>query len=64
MDILDHPPYSPDVAQSDYHLFPALKQHLAGINFETDEEVKEAVNRFLQEAVAEWCDADIKKLVG
>jgi len=24
---LDHPPYSPDLAQSDYHLFPGLKEN-------------------------------------
>jgi histone-lysine N-methyltransferase SETMAR len=24
---LDHPPYSPDLAQSDYHLFPGLKKN-------------------------------------
>jgi len=23
---LDHPPYSPDLALSDYHLFPGLKK--------------------------------------
>jgi len=23
---LDHPPYSPDLATSDYHLFPGLKK--------------------------------------
>jgi len=23
---LDHPPYSPDLAPSDYHLFPVLKK--------------------------------------
>jgi histone-lysine N-methyltransferase SETMAR len=23
---LDHPPYTPDLATSDYHLFPALKK--------------------------------------
>jgi histone-lysine N-methyltransferase SETMAR len=27
---LDHPPYSPDVAQLDYHLFPGLKKQLKG----------------------------------
>jgi len=26
---LDHPPYSPDLAPSDYHLFPGLKKQLA-----------------------------------
>jgi len=25
---LDHPPYSPDLALSDYHLFPGLKKQL------------------------------------
>jgi len=25
---LDDPPYSPDLAPSDYHLFPGLKKHL------------------------------------
>jgi len=27
---LDHPPYSPDLAPSDYHLFPGLKKRLDG----------------------------------
>jgi hypothetical protein len=27
---LDHPPYSPDLAPSDYHLFPGLKKQLKG----------------------------------
>jgi len=31
---LDHPPYSPDLAPSDYHLFPGLKKH-----FSSDAEV-------------------------
>jgi hypothetical protein len=27
---LDHPPYSPDLAPSDYHQFPGLKKQLKG----------------------------------
>jgi len=27
---LDHPPYSPDLTPSDYHLFPGLKKQLKG----------------------------------
>jgi hypothetical protein len=30
---LDHPPYSPDLDPSDYHLFPGLKKQLKGHNF-------------------------------
>jgi len=28
--VLPHPPYSPDLAPSDFHLFPKLKKHLKG----------------------------------
>jgi len=30
---LDHPPYFPDLAPSDYHLFPGLKKQLKGRHF-------------------------------
>jgi histone-lysine N-methyltransferase SETMAR len=36
---LDHPPYSPDLAPSDYHLFPGLKKRLKGRHFSSDAEV-------------------------
>ena len=35
-EILDHPPYSPDLAPSDFYLFPRLKEHLRGKKFEDD----------------------------
>jgi len=36
---LDHPPYSPDLDPSDYHLFPGLKKQLKGRHFSYDAEV-------------------------
>jgi len=36
---LDHPTYSPDLAPSDYHLFPGLKRKLKGRQFSSDAEV-------------------------
>jgi len=36
---LDHPPYSPDLAPSDYHLFSGLKKQLKGRHFSSDAEV-------------------------
>ena len=39
---LDHPPYSPDLAPSDYHLFPGLKKQLKGRHFWSDAEVTAA----------------------
>ncbi|XP_017791911.1 PREDICTED: histone-lysine N-methyltransferase SETMAR-like [Habropoda laboriosa] len=44
-DTVTHPPYSPDIAPSDYHLFPELKKHLGGTHFRTGEELKEEVLR-------------------
>ncbi|KAM4678284.1 histone-lysine N-methyltransferase SETMAR-like isoform 1-T2 [Discoglossus pictus] len=46
-EILDHPSFSPDLAPSDFHLFPSLKKHLAGSQFLTDEDVITAVDAFL-----------------
>jgi len=36
---LNHPPYSPDLPPSDYHLFPGLKKQLKGRHFSSDAEV-------------------------
>jgi len=33
---LDHTTYSPDLAPSDYHLFPGLKKQLKGRHFSSD----------------------------
>jgi len=37
---MHHPPYSPDLTPSDYHLFLTLKQHLRGQRYSTDDELK------------------------
>jgi hypothetical protein len=42
-EVLDHPPYSPDLAPSDFHLFGLLKKDLGGRRFATDGEVQQAV---------------------
>jgi len=36
---LDHPPYSPDLAPSDYQLFSGLKKQLKGCHFSSNAEV-------------------------
>jgi len=45
---MPHPPYSPDLAPSDFRLFPKLKEHLKGRRFSCDEEVKSAVRKWFQ----------------
>ena len=47
--LVDHPPYSPDLAPSDYFLFPNMKKHLAGQHYRSDEEVIAAVEEFLRD---------------
>ncbi|GFV60698.1 uncharacterized protein TNCV_4180341 [Trichonephila clavipes] len=37
---IDDPPYSPDLARSDFHLFRYLKEFLGGKRFDTADEVK------------------------
>jgi len=60
--ILEHLPYSPDLAPSDFHLFPALKDHLSGHKFASDD-VKTAVMRWLKSQGTEFYKAGINKLV-
>jgi len=44
---LDHPPYSPDLAPSDYHQFPGLRKKLKGRHFSSDAEVTAAAEIWL-----------------
>jgi len=43
----EHPAYSPDLAPSDFSLFPTLKEFLGGRRFNSDEDVKDAVHEWL-----------------
>ena len=46
-EIRPHPPYSPDMAPSDFYMFPKLKFHLRGTQYGSNEGVIEAVNEYL-----------------
>ena len=60
---MDHPPYSPDIALSDFHLFLHLKKHLAGKEFNDDDEVQEVVMTWFKGQAADFYDSGIQKLV-
>jgi histone-lysine N-methyltransferase SETMAR len=62
-EVFEHPAYSPDLAPSDFHLFPKLKEFLGGRGFKSDEEVKAAIKEWLNGLVAEVYDEGIQKLV-
>ena len=46
-EVLPHSPYSPDLALSDFYLFPNLKTNLNGRNFGSNEGVIDAVDGYL-----------------
>ena len=39
LEMIEHPPYSPDLAPCDFWLFPNLKRHLKGRRFESESEL-------------------------
>jgi len=45
-ELLEHPPYSPDLAPSDFSLFPKLKLFLAGHLFSSNQEAIAAVDGY------------------
>jgi len=45
-ELLEHPPYSPDLASSDFCLFPELKLFLIGQRFSSNQEVIPAVEGY------------------
>ena len=45
--LIPHPAYSPDLAPSDFFLFPNLKKDIRGLHFRSDEEVVMAVEEWV-----------------
>jgi len=60
---MDHPPYSPDLAPSDYHLFPHLKNFLGGQRFDDDHDLKDAVQKWLTSQAATFYEEGKQKRV-
>lgn len=48
-ELFPEPLYSPDLAPSNYYLFPNLKKWLGGKKFDNNEEVIDAVNEYFEE---------------
>jgi len=51
---LDQQPYSPDMAPSDYHLFPELKKQLKGCHFSSEVELIAAAVTWLDGQLSEF----------
>jgi histone-lysine N-methyltransferase SETMAR len=60
--VLSHPPYSPDLAPSDFHLFVLLKDALRGRRFADDDELKHSVSEELRRFSKEFYATGIQHL--
>ena len=61
--IVRHPPYNPDLAPSDFCLFPKFKEKLRGCRNETIEEMKEAVTKVIDTLTQEDFHGTFQKLL-
>lgn len=61
-ELLPHPAYSPDLAPSDYHLFPKLKIFLSGKKFNSNEDVIQEVNAYFEDLEETHFREGIEKL--
>ena len=48
-EFIPHPSYSPDLAPSDFFLFPNLKKDIRGCHFRSDEEVVSAAEKWVNQ---------------
>jgi histone-lysine N-methyltransferase SETMAR len=62
-EILDHPPYSPDLVPSDYHLFRSLQNHLNNKKFERFEEVNDTILAYFESKPRRFYKAGNEKFV-
>ncbi|UYV69084.1 hypothetical protein LAZ67_6002319 [Cordylochernes scorpioides] len=60
-ELVSHPPYSPNLASSDFHFLPELKKNLGGTQFQDDDELEEAVLGLLRGQAAEFFDSGFHK---
>ena len=61
-ELLPHPPYSPDLAPSDYWLFADLKKMLAGKRYDSNEEVISATEAYFESKDNSFYKTGIEKL--
>lgn len=62
-EVMDHPAYSPDLAPSDYYLFPHLKQFLGGKIFHERQELENSVNEYFKNLAGDYYNTGMEKLV-
>ena len=59
-EIIFHPPYSPDLAPCDFHIFPRMKESLRGRRFNSPEEIHTAAKSSIQHLDAQVFNDDFQ----
>ena len=54
-ELIPHPAYLPDLAPSDFFLFPNMKKDIRGLHFRSDEEVVTAVEEWINGKDPDFC---------
>jgi hypothetical protein len=62
-ELSDHPPYSPDLAPIDYHLFNYLKICLGSQHSNNNGEIMDGVKTWLSSQAADFFDTGTQKLI-
>ncbi len=63
IEVLPHPPYSPDLSPTDYHLFKHLDSFLRNKKFDDQRAVENAFEDFVEALDPQFFTAGIEKLV-
>jgi hypothetical protein len=63
LELLPHPSFSPNLAPCDYHILEPLKNALRGRQFANDEEVKDAMYKWLRARPKTFIASPIGKFV-
>lgn len=61
-EVLPHPPYSPDMAPSDYHLFRSLQHYLSEKVFCNEEDIKTHISSFIGSKTPDFFKRGIENL--
>ena len=61
-ELIPHPAYSPDLAPSDFFLFPNLKKDIRGLHFRSDEEVVTEVEEWVNGKDPDFFSSGLKAL--
>ena len=62
-EVLPHPPYSPDLAPTDFHLFRSLSNAMRGISFDSDAELRVWLYEFFESKSNNFYRKGIENLV-